>query len=533
MLKAYDVVIMGGGLSGLTLAIQLKRRIVNLRILIAEKAAYPMPEAAHKVGESSVEIASYYFDKILGLKAELEKELPKLGLRFFYSYQGNQDIEQRIELGPSTFPASKSYQIDRGRFENSLIQRCQKLGVDFQGSCKIKDFTLGKNDHQINLLKNDQEISLRSKWLIDASGRMSLLKRKLKLTKPAYHDLNASWFRINHQFKVDDWVSSQGWQDRVQEPRWLSTNHLLGKGYWVWIIPLASGATSIGIVADPKFHPYAEFNTFERAMQWLKKYEPQFARIIAPHLDAFQDFLTLKHYSYNCKKMFSADGWAITGDAGVFLDPFYSPGSDFIAMNNCFITEQVVKQYAGEDIALQAAQYEKIFRTLFLAFGPVYEDQYAIMGNAKVMSIKVIWDFTLYWSGIALLFFRNKLTDLKFMQSAAIQLQQIYQLNIQVQGFFREWAGVDLSTDEMSHTFINYSYIGFVQQLNKDLHKELTDAELEQQLVQNIAFIKELANEIATEVTGFYPELKEYAPEMQERSSNHLQDVFAQLGSRL
>jgi 2-polyprenyl-6-methoxyphenol hydroxylase-like FAD-dependent oxidoreductase len=101
MLKAYDVVIMGGGLSGLTLAIQLKRRIVNIRILIAEKSAYLMPEAAHKVGESSVEIASYYFDKILGLKTELERELPKLGLRFFYSYQRNQDIEQRIELGPS------------------------------------------------------------------------------------------------------------------------------------------------------------------------------------------------------------------------------------------------------------------------------------------------------------------------------------------------------------------------------------------------------------------------------------------------
>jgi flavin-dependent dehydrogenase len=42
MLKAYDVVIMGGGLSGLTLAIQLKRRIVNMRILIAEKSAYPI-----------------------------------------------------------------------------------------------------------------------------------------------------------------------------------------------------------------------------------------------------------------------------------------------------------------------------------------------------------------------------------------------------------------------------------------------------------------------------------------------------------
>ena len=83
MFKAYDVLIMGGGLSGLTLAIQLKRREDNIRILVVEKAAYPVPEAAHKVGESSVEIASHYFDEILGLKVELENELPKLGLRFF------------------------------------------------------------------------------------------------------------------------------------------------------------------------------------------------------------------------------------------------------------------------------------------------------------------------------------------------------------------------------------------------------------------------------------------------------------------
>ena len=39
MIKAYDVLIMGGGLSGLTLAIQLKRRVENIRILIVEKVA--------------------------------------------------------------------------------------------------------------------------------------------------------------------------------------------------------------------------------------------------------------------------------------------------------------------------------------------------------------------------------------------------------------------------------------------------------------------------------------------------------------
>lgn len=527
MLKAYDVLIMGGGLSGLTLAIQLRRKINNISILVVEKATYPMPEAAHKVGESSVEIASYYFEEILGLKTELENELPKLGLRFFYSYRDNQDIAKRIELGPSIYPFSKSYQIDRGRFENALIKRCLSLGIDFQDSCKINDISVGKYNHQITLLQNGQESSIHSKWLIDASGRMGVLKRKLKLAKPAYHDANASWFRVNHVIKVDDWASEQQWQDRVKEPRWLSTNHLLGKGYWVWIIPLSSGATSIGIVADPKIHPYAEFNTFERAIVWLEKHEPQFAAIIDQHLDQLQDFLTLKHYSYNCKKMFSADGWAITGDAGVFLDPFYSPGSDFIAMNNSFITELIVKQYAGEDITLATETYEKLFRIMFIAFGPVYADQYPIMGNARVMTIKVIWDFTLYWSGIALLFFSNKLTDLEFMQSASITLQQIYLLNSQMQGLFRHWAETDLSTQDMSDIFLNYSRIEFIQQLNKDLHKQQSDPELQQQLIKNMAFIKQLANEITTEATRSFPELKQHAPEMRESSSHHLEYIFA------
>ncbi len=529
MSKAYDVVIMGGGLSGLTLAIQIKREVANIRILIVEKANYPMPEAAHKVGESSVEIASHYFEEILGLKALLDNELPKLGLRFFYSYRDNQDISKRIELGPNNFPAAKSYQLDRGRFENALIDQCISLGIEFKGGCRIKDISLGKNQHQLTLLDNEQLSSVQTQWVVDATGRVSLLKRKLKLAKPAYHDVNASWFRINHEISIDDWASQQQWQDRVKAPRRLSTNHLLGKGYWVWLIPLSSGSTSIGIVADAKIHPYAEINTFARAKVWLKKYEPQCARVIDEHLEQFQDFLTLKHYSHNCKKMYSAEGWAITGDAGVFLDPFYSPGSDFIALNNGFITDLIVKQYSGQNIAVEMEQYQKLFRILFLAFCPVYEDQYPIMGNAKVMSIKIIWDYTLYWSGVALLYFRGKFCDLAFMQSASTFLQQIYQLNIQMQGFFRNWAEMDLSSMDKSDIFLNYSKITFLQQLNKDLLKEQNDVELHQQLIQNIDLIRELANEISAEAIGLFSQLKEDAPEVHHPTSSYLQDIFALL----
>ena len=65
--SVVDVVICGGGLAGLTLARQLRRAFPDLGIVQIERTARPLPEAAHKVGESSVELACQYFES-LGLK---------------------------------------------------------------------------------------------------------------------------------------------------------------------------------------------------------------------------------------------------------------------------------------------------------------------------------------------------------------------------------------------------------------------------------------------------------------------------------
>ena len=61
-----DVIILGGGLAGLTLALQLRKRFGQLDIVVLERLRHPVPEAAHKVGESSVEIGAHYFDSVLG-----------------------------------------------------------------------------------------------------------------------------------------------------------------------------------------------------------------------------------------------------------------------------------------------------------------------------------------------------------------------------------------------------------------------------------------------------------------------------------
>lgn len=85
-LPQHDVIILGGGLAGLTLSIQLRQNFPSLRVLVLERRRHPVPEAAHKVGESSVEIGAHYFDTVLGLREHLEKhQLKKFGFRFFFS----------------------------------------------------------------------------------------------------------------------------------------------------------------------------------------------------------------------------------------------------------------------------------------------------------------------------------------------------------------------------------------------------------------------------------------------------------------
>ncbi|RZL08137.1 MAG: FAD-dependent oxidoreductase, partial [Rubrivivax sp.] len=89
-----DVLIMGGGLAGMTLALQLRRRLPALNVLVLERRSHPVPVACHKVGESSVEIGAHYFEHTLGLGEHLQGEqLRKFGFRFFFS-EGRRDLHR-------------------------------------------------------------------------------------------------------------------------------------------------------------------------------------------------------------------------------------------------------------------------------------------------------------------------------------------------------------------------------------------------------------------------------------------------------
>lgn len=78
--------------------------------------------------------------------------------------------------------------------------------------------------------------------------------------------------------------------------------------------------TSIGIVADPAVHPFETFNTYEKAVEWMKVNEPLPYKMLEPlgQGDGLLDFKILKHYAHHTGKLYSNSRWGVTGESGAF-----------------------------------------------------------------------------------------------------------------------------------------------------------------------------------------------------------------------
>jgi flavin-dependent dehydrogenase len=441
----FDVVVCGGGLAGLTLARQLRREVPHASVALLERARRPLPDACHKVGESSVELGATYFAERLGLAAYLaERQLPKNGLRFFCgNTQG--PLEDRPEIGPPEFPRAPSFQLDRGRLENDLRAMVEADGVHLVEGASVKDIALakrGEGDHRIDFTHDGAARSLTARWVVDAAGRRRIIHRKLDLTRPSILSCSASWYRVAERVDVNDLVpaSDRSWHGRDPDGnRWLSTVHFMGLGYWLWFIPLSSGYTSIGIVCENEHHDFSTFDTPQRALAWIEKHEPvAHARIKDLHME---DFLVLRDYSYATKQAFSFDRWSTVGEAAAFVDPLYSPGSDFIAMSNSYTTRMIKDDLAGTLTPEIVQELEAFYQAAFRAACEMLAGGGSTFPYGDVYGAKVWWDFYHYWCNPCQCFLQRFYEqDVAGLRESRALAERFFELNRTAQRILRAWA---------------------------------------------------------------------------------------------
>jgi flavin-dependent dehydrogenase len=396
---SYDVVVLGGAIAGASAALLLRRENPRLRVLVVEKLA----AFDEKVGEATTEMSGMFLTRRLRLWRHLENEqLFKEGLRYWWRNGDVTRHSQASEAGGFVRSTVPSFQLRRDALDEHVLACAVEAGAELRRPARVRDVELGAFDHRVVVEQDGRVETVRCRWVLDASGRATVLGKKLGLIqRDQLHPTAAIWCRWKNLKHIDDLAAEDPeFAARNVSPRRLATNHYMGYGSWTWFIPLGNGETSVGIVFDKRILKLHEQADKEAAYLEFLGANPLCMELLEGASHRPEDLRFYSHLPY-VSKQYMGEGWALVGDAAAFLDPYYSPGLDHVGFTSEATTRIVLADFAGEpapSLAQKIAVHNETFvRSYHRFFRAAYLDKYIYMGEADLLSASFLMDTAQYY----------------------------------------------------------------------------------------------------------------------------------------
>ena len=330
-MKAYDLIVVGAGPAGSTMAGLLKKHDPSARVLILESSPFPR----HKVGESLLP-GMIPVLKELGVWQKInDAGFPKkFGVVFVWGEDrkpwdadfNNLNLEMLQKHG-RLLDAEFSWQVLRSRYDQILLDHAVELGVEARMGWKALA-PIEEKGVIVGVVAQDPEgrrHRLRCETLADCSGQNGFLAQARK-TRAFSDDLkNVAAYAY---FKGAKWkFEYSGHPDKTK-----IFVCSVPQG-WFWYIPLSPDLVSVGLVSkaeDVKRRKVADFRAhFFDALKDCGEIWPllQNAQLLKG-VDAAEperDFFTARDFSYVNERA-CGPGWVAAGDAAFFIDPLLSSG---------------------------------------------------------------------------------------------------------------------------------------------------------------------------------------------------------------
>jgi hypothetical protein len=190
------------------------------------------------------------------------------------------------------------------------------------------------------------------------------------------------------------------WSRRSKAVRYTATNHICGRGWWSWWIPLKGGDMSVGIVYDQRITELPEGARIGDRLRAFMAAHPAARELLEGATYQENDV----HFRRNCayrSSRFAGDGFVLVGDAAAFMDPFYSPGMDWISFSVSAAAALVDSCLSGRHVPERVARYNGNFSASYDRwFDAIYRDKYYYMGDHELMTLAFRLDLGTYYLGV-------------------------------------------------------------------------------------------------------------------------------------
>lgn len=337
----YDVLVVGGGPGGSTTAALLAQR--GRRVALIEKDRHPR----FHIGESLLPQNNRLFET-LGVMDDVRRiGLHKPGVEF-HSLQHDKGRQEFFFCDAVDKSHPSGFEVHRAELDELLFRNAARLGAETVEEHRIVEVDVGSEGVRLVGRGPDGEREWRGRYLVDATGRDTLMSARMKLKRPHPRHNSAAIFAHYEGAQrlpgVNEGNISIFWFEHG----------------WFWFIPLTHGVTSVGAVCWPYYLKRREGSLDAFFAQTVASCPPLAQRLA----DARQlrPATATGNYSYLSTRA-SGDRYLMVGDAFAFVDPVFSSGV-YLAMSSGEMATQALDTVLDNEAAAPRlfADYEKQMR---------------------------------------------------------------------------------------------------------------------------------------------------------------------------
>ncbi len=429
-----DVLVVGSSLSGMMTTLNLRHRNPDLDVTVL--GPHPSEEKRPLVGESLVEPGILFFRE-MGLGPHLDRmQVLKNGLIFYHKLDLSNPADRAYSAHGPEILFHKARQMRRQEFDTACRERAVALGARMlHGTANVIEVGQDGERHRVAATVDGENIEISARWIVDATGRRRLIGKQVTQYARPDKQRCTFWFRLRNFEPFFDHLDVHRRRLWQFDP-WLTTHHFMGRGYWIWCIPLEVGEEnlcSVGFTYRPDLLG-RQIRSMEDFLAQVEQDHPAIADMVRS--GDIVDTQMYLNYFYHSEQLYSEDGWFLVGDTARAVDPLYSNGISMTTMQVGQIAEIIERQRAGTLQSGDVAALDAAGRWIMERAQREVTEQYDIMHDPFQACMRRYFNVSgwfngflpLWWNGfmttpeaarLALRFFRDRDTDLGIAAGAS------------------------------------------------------------------------------------------------------------------